>query len=80
MFLIISLHREEVHIVVIDVNEFGPTVAQDTYLVEVPEGKLVDEILRLTATDRDGSDDYSSICHYHIWTEDVPFRIDSDGT
>ena len=60
-------------------NEFGPTVPQDTYLVEVPEGKLVDEILRLTATDRDGSDDYSSICHYHIWTEDVPFRIDSDG-
>ncbi len=67
------------HIQVLDVNEFGPTVAQDTYLVEVPEGKLVDEILRLTATDRDGSDDYSSICHYHIWTEDVPFRIDSDG-
>ena len=63
----------------LDVNEFAPRVAQDSYLVEVQEGVMEDEILRLTATDADGSDDYSAICHYHIWTEDVPFKIDSDG-
>lgn len=63
----------------LDVNEYGPQLSQDTYLVEVSEGQLVDEILRLKAHDPDGSSDYSSICHYHIWTEDVPFKIDSRG-
>ena len=67
------------HIEVRDVNEFAPHVERDSYLVEVAEGQLFDEILQLKAEDKDGSTDYSTICHYHILTPDVPFKIDSDG-
>jgi len=71
--------REVVRIEVKDVNEYAPELEQDSYIVEVLEGKIFDEILRLQARDRDSSDAFSKICHYHILTPDVPFRIDSDG-
>jgi hypothetical protein len=71
--------RDKVHIEVEDVNEYAPRLSKDTYLVEVEEGRIKDEILRLEAIDQDGSDDYASICHYHILTPDVPFQINGQG-
>jgi len=71
--------KEMVHITVEDVNEFAPQPEQDSYLVNVVEGKLYEEVLRLRVRDQDGSQEFNTICHYHILTPDVPFRIDSDG-
>lgn len=71
--------RETVHIEVEDVNEYAPAPEQDSFMVDVVELKLFDEILRLRAPDRDGSVGYKTICHYHILTPDVPFRIDNEG-
>ena len=68
-----------VHITVEDVNEFAPRTEQDSYMVDVVENKLYEEILRLRASDQDGTTKFASICHYNILTPNVPFRIDSDG-
>ncbi len=52
----------------------------DSYLIEVPEGLLVDEILRLRTGAMGGSGDkYSRICRFKVDTPGVPFRVDSDG-
>ncbi len=67
------------HVQIKDVNEFPPAVERESYMVEVVEGKLFDEILKVQATDQDGSEEFSTICQYHVLTRDVPFRIDSDG-
>ena len=76
---LLCLCRETVHIEIEDVNEYAPAPEQDSYMVDVVEGKLFDEILRLRAPDRDGSVGYKTICHYHILTPNVPFRIDNEG-
>ena len=64
-----------------DVNEFGPEFVQQqsSYIVEVEEGKIVDEILKLKTVDNDGSSDYSMVCHYEVYTPNAPFKIDTDG-
>ncbi len=51
----------------------------DSYLIEVPEGLLVDEILRLRTGAMGGGDKYSRICRFKVDTPGVPFRVDSDG-
>lgn len=71
--------RELVQITVTDVREEAPRVSQDSYLVEVEEGHMYQEILRLDVVDNDGSRDFSSICNFHILTRDVPFIIEGQG-
>lgn len=64
---------------VTDVNEFAPEWKGQGYLVEVPEGKLFDTILKVEAADKDGSEQYSAICHYKLMTGGVPFAMDNKG-
>ena len=73
------IFREKVHIEVEDVNEYEPKWGKDTYMVDVVERKLYDNILQLEVDDEDGSDDFSQICHFHILTPDAPFTIDQEG-
>lgn len=42
-----------VHITVIDINEYAPTFLEPSYVTEVDEGRLYNEILRVEATDKD---------------------------
>jgi len=72
-------HREKVHVKVEDVNEFAPRWKEDFYSGFVEEGKLNDEILKVEASDADGSTVYSNICNYHIVTDGVPFEINDRG-
>ena len=64
---------------VTDVNEFAPEWKGQGYVVEVPEGKLFDAILKVEAADKDGSEQYSTICRYKLTTEGVPFAMDDKG-
>ena len=84
LFFLIILYllcicREKVYIEVQDVNEFVPHWKEEMYIREVEEQQMIDQILQLEAVDEDGSSDLSRICHYHINTPDVPFKVDSHG-
>jgi len=68
-----------VHISVIDVNEYSPTFLEPSYVKQVDEGRLYDQILRVEATDRDCTAKFGDICKYEILTQDQPFVIDNDG-
>ena len=74
--MLLFVCREMVHISVQDVSAYAPLQDQDSYMVDVTEGKLYEEILRLRRSHDPAS---NAMCHYNILTPDVPFRIDSDG-
>ncbi|PSN32451.1 Calsyntenin-1 [Blattella germanica] len=42
-----------VHISVVDINEYAPTFLDPSYVCQVDEGRLYEEIVRVEATDRD---------------------------
>ena len=46
---------------------------------EAYEGQLYEQLLKLDALDRDGSETFSKICQFHLVTTDVPFTISSQG-
>ncbi|OTF77881.1 calsyntenin-1-like protein, partial [Euroglyphus maynei] len=71
-----------VHVTVEDVNEFAPVFRQDSYVVTVNEGRIIDPIIQVEAIDHDCSLKYSEICKYEIIGGDklnTPFTIDSNG-
>jgi hypothetical protein len=68
-----------VHITVVDVNEYAPIFLEPSYVKQVDEGRLFEQILRVEATDRDCTAKFGDICKYEILTLDQPFAIDSDG-
>ncbi len=68
-----------VHITVNDINEFGPTFNQPSYVVDVDEGRPADKILQVEATDGDCSAKYGDICRYELLNKDQPFSIDNEG-
>lgn len=63
----------------VDVNEYSPTFLEPSYVKQVDEGRLYDQIIRVEATDRDCTAKYGDICKYEILTTDQPFAIDNDG-
>ena len=68
------------HVTVEDVNEFAPVFRQDSYTVTVNEGRIIDPIIQVEATDHDCSLKYSEICKYEIVGGDKSlFIIDSNG-
>lgn len=71
--------RELVHIDIEDVNEFPPVWKEQTYIAEVIEGQLFEQILKLETTDEDGSESFSKVCQFHLLTKDVPFRVSTEG-
>ncbi|CAH0549195.1 unnamed protein product [Brassicogethes aeneus] len=68
-----------VHITVSDVNEYAPTFSEPSYVRQVDEGRLYNEIVRVEATDRDCTPKFGDVCKYEILTSDQPFVIDMDG-
>lgn len=72
-----------VHVAVSDVNEYSPVFSQPSYVIEVDEGRLYSEIIRVEAADRDCSPLFGDICKYEIMTsestEHQPFTIDKEG-
>lgn len=69
-----------VHIAVIDVNEYAPTFRQPSYVCEADEGRLYKEIIRVEAIDKDCTPLYGDICKYEILNKDQPFTIDNEGS
>lgn len=69
-----------VHISVVDVNEYAPIFLQPSYVTEVDEGRLYQEILRVEAKDKDCSPLFGDVCKYAILNQDQPFTIDSEGS
>jgi hypothetical protein len=69
-----------VHISVIDINEYSPTFLQPSYVTEVDEGRLYQEIIRIEATDKDCTPLYGDVCRYEILTKDQPFTINNEGS
>ena len=63
----------------VDVNEYSPTFLEPSYVKQVDEGRLYDQIIRVEATDRDCTAKFGDICKYEILTLDQPFVIDNDG-
>lgn len=72
--------RASVHISVIDINEYSPVFAQPSYVTEVDEGRLYQEIIRVEANDRDCTPLFGDVCKYEILTGDQPFTIDNEGS
>uniref|UniRef100_V5GPF1 Calsyntenin-1 n=1 Tax=Anoplophora glabripennis TaxID=217634 RepID=V5GPF1_ANOGL len=68
-----------VHITVSDVNEYAPTFSEPSYVRQVDEGRIYNEIVRVEATDRDCTPKFGDVCKYEILTSDQPFVIDMDG-
>ncbi|XP_047103065.1 calsyntenin-1 [Schistocerca piceifrons] len=68
-----------VHISVVDINEYPPTFLEPSYVNQVDEGRLYEEIVRVEATDRDCTPKYGDVCKYEILTNDQPFTIDNEG-
>ncbi|XP_053200964.1 calsyntenin-1-like isoform X2 [Panonychus citri] len=71
-----------VYLTVEDVNEYSPIFRQESYTVTIPEGRLIDPIVQVEASDHDCSSRYSEICKYEIIGGDKvasPFDIDSNG-
>ncbi|KMZ07386.1 calsyntenin-1 [Drosophila simulans] len=69
-----------VHITVIDVNEYSPTFLEPSYVIEVDEGRLYNEILRVEASDKDCTPLFGDVCKYEILNNDEPFSIDNEGS
>jgi len=82
-----------VHVLVEDVNEFAPkwkirsnekssesepvhTLATN---VAIEEGQLLEEVIRVEATDEDCSPHYGDICGYQIESQNQPFTISKEG-
>lgn len=76
----ILLFSATVHITVSDVNEYAPTFSEPSYVVQVDEGHIYREIVRVEATDRDCTPKFGDVCKYEILTSDQPFVIDTDGS
>ncbi|KAK8389910.1 hypothetical protein O3P69_012838 [Scylla paramamosain] len=68
-----------VHVKVSDVNEYAPVFVEPSYVKDVDEGRLYEEVLTLQADDQDCSPKYGDICRYELLTRDQPFTIDSEG-
>lgn len=69
-----------VHISVVDINEYSPIFLQPSYVTEVDEGRLYQEIIRVEATDKDCTPLFGDVCKYEIVTSDQPFTIDNEGS
>ncbi|XP_017853681.1 calsyntenin-1 isoform X2 [Drosophila busckii] len=69
-----------VHITVIDINEYAPTFLQPSYVTEVDEGRLYNEITRVEAADKDCTPLFGDVCKYEILNSDEPFTIDNEGS
>jgi hypothetical protein len=69
-----------VHISVVDINEYSPAFLQPSYVTEVDEGRLYPEIIRVEATDKDCTPLFGDVCKYEILTLDQPFTIDNEGS
>lgn len=64
----------------IDINEYAPTFLEPSYVRQVDEGRLYEEILRVEASDRDCTPKFGDICKYEIVSPTpVPFVIDNEG-
>lgn len=76
-------NNANVHVAVSDINEYSPVFSQPSYVIEVDEGRLYKEIIRVEASDRDCSPLFGDICKYEILTADStdaqPFAIDKEG-
>uniref|UniRef100_A0A8D9AP55 Calsyntenin-1 n=1 Tax=Cacopsylla melanoneura TaxID=428564 RepID=A0A8D9AP55_9HEMI len=69
-----------VHISVVDINEYAPAFLEPSYVKQVDEGRLYEEILRVEASDRDCTPKFGDICKYEIASPDQPFTIDNEGS
>lgn len=67
------------HITVVDINEYPPLFLDESYVKEVDEGRLYEEIVRVEATDRDCTPRFGDICKYDILNDDQPFTINNEG-
>ena len=77
--LFLFSYRYWVHIHVEEINLHAPEWPKESYLVKVLEGRIYDKIIQVKATDKDVSQDYHTICSYHILTPQVPFSISKTG-
>lgn len=62
-----------------EADRFAPVFEKTTYYAELEEGKLYENIIKVTAKDSDKSADNQNICGYDILTKDVPFIMEKDG-
>lgn len=50
------------------------------YILQVDEGRLYQEIIRIEATDKDCTPLFGDVCKYEILTKDQPFTINNEGS
>lgn len=62
-----------------DINEYAPAFLEPSYVRQVDEGRLYEEVVRVEASDRDCTPKFGDVCKYEILTSDQPFTIDSEG-
>lgn len=63
-----------------DINEYAPSFIEPSYVIEVDEGRLYQEIIRVEATDKDCTPLFGDVCKYDILTMDQPFAINNEGS
>uniref|UniRef100_T1J4B1 Cadherin domain-containing protein n=1 Tax=Strigamia maritima TaxID=126957 RepID=T1J4B1_STRMM len=68
-----------VHVSVIDVNEYEPEFLEQSYVVQVDEGRIYDEIIQVKATDEDCTPKFGDVCKYEFSDPNQLFVIDSEG-
>lgn len=74
----------QIRISVIDINEYAPTFLQPSYTVQMDEGRLYKEIVRLEAVDKDCTPLFGDVCKYEILQKDGQtdpglFDINAEG-
>lgn len=75
----------QIRISVIDINEYAPTFLQPSYTVQMDEGRLYKEIVRLEAVDKDCTPLFGDVCKYEILqkdgqtAEDGLFAVNAEG-
>ena len=75
----------QIRISVIDINEYAPTFLQPSYTVQMDEGRLYKEIVRLEAVDKDCTPLFGDVCKYEILqkdgqtAEDSLFAVNAEG-
>lgn len=73
-------NRAVVLVKVEDSDKYAPVFPQKYYSANMEEKKLYENIIQVTATDSDESEEFKGICGYDIESnEEIPFVIDKNG-
>ena len=74
-----TLSRAVVTVQVTAVDKYAPKFENTSYTVDLQEGIMSENIIKVRLHDDDEAPENSGICSYEILSQDVPFKLTSEG-